>query len=154
MLATPAFSTASTIAFDSAAVRPSGFSHMTILPAFAAAIAISAWVSFGLAISIRSTEGSSTRRRQSFTDDSNPHLAANPWARSGFRAQTVFSTGVKGRSKKLGTLRNAFECVRPMKPQPTRPTFNVFMSVPAVGVADCNHDAEHIGPSLRIHHLR
>ena len=39
---------------DSAAERPSGFSHITILPASAAAMAISMCVSLGLAMSIRS----------------------------------------------------------------------------------------------------
>jgi hypothetical protein len=37
-----------------ARVRPSGFSHITILPAFAAAIAMSWCVSFGLAMSMTS----------------------------------------------------------------------------------------------------
>jgi hypothetical protein len=38
---TPVVSTAFTIAAASFAVRPSGFSHITILPAFAAAMAMS-----------------------------------------------------------------------------------------------------------------
>jgi hypothetical protein len=53
MFGTSAFSTAATIFSASGGVhRPSGFSHITILPAFAAAMAISAWVSFGLAMSM------------------------------------------------------------------------------------------------------
>jgi hypothetical protein len=70
LFATAARSTASTIPSASAAVRASGFSHMTIFPARAAAIAISAWVSFGLAMSIRSMSFRSTSLRQSFSTDS------------------------------------------------------------------------------------
>src|SRR5471030_1153041 len=66
---TPAASTAATIASDSAAFRPRGFSHITILPALAAAIAISACVSLGLAMSMRSISGESTSLRQSVTAD-------------------------------------------------------------------------------------
>src|SRR6185437_9483625 len=50
---------------DSAALRPSGFSHMTILPAAAAASAISVCVSLGAAISTRSISLRSTSLRQS-----------------------------------------------------------------------------------------
>ena len=70
MLATPAPSTADTIACASAAVRPSGFSQVTIFPARAAAMAISAWVSFGLAMSTRSMSLRSTTARQSVSADS------------------------------------------------------------------------------------
>jgi hypothetical protein len=42
MLGTPADSTALTMVSLSAALRPSGFSHITIFPALAAAMAISA----------------------------------------------------------------------------------------------------------------
>ena len=62
-------STASVIVFASAPVRPSGFSQSTILPALAAAMAISAWVSLGLAISIRSISFRATRTRQSVSTD-------------------------------------------------------------------------------------
>ena len=70
MFGTPAASTAATIASASAALRPSGFSHITILPAFAAAMAISGWVSLGLAMSMRSMSLRSTSVRQSVSIDS------------------------------------------------------------------------------------
>ena len=54
----------------SAAFAPSGFSHITILPALAAAMAISACVSLGLAMSIRSMSLRSTSLRQSVSIDS------------------------------------------------------------------------------------
>ena len=52
MLGTPAFSTAATIFSPSLVVRASGFSQSTILPAFAAAMAISMCRSFGTQMSI------------------------------------------------------------------------------------------------------
>ena len=58
-------STAATISSASAAFRPSGFSHITILPARAAAIAISRCVSFGLAMSMTSMSLRSISVRQS-----------------------------------------------------------------------------------------
>src|SRR5271169_5136029 len=116
MLRTPAASTAFTMVSDSAALRPSGFSHITILPARAAVMAISAWVSLGLAISMRSMLGDSTTLRQSDSTDSYPHLAAKSWARSALRAHTVLSTGWKGTSKKWLTWEKALEWVRPMNP--------------------------------------
>jgi hypothetical protein len=67
---TPAFSTASTMAFDSAPFRPSGFSQRIALPAWAAAMATSAWVSLGLAMSITSMSLRSTSFRQSVSTDS------------------------------------------------------------------------------------
>jgi hypothetical protein len=70
LFATPALSTAATIACPSAAVRASGFSHITILPARAAATAISACVSLGLAMSITSMSLRSTSFRQSVSIDS------------------------------------------------------------------------------------
>src|SRR5690348_7923386 len=39
-----------------------------------------------------------------------------------------------------------------MKPYPTMPTLRVFISVPSVGVADRDHDAEHVVPRLGIEH--
>src|SRR5260370_12380244 len=116
MFGTRAVSTACTMALDSGALRPSGFSHITILPAFAAAIAISAWVSLGLAMSIRSISGDATTLRQSLSTDSYPHLAANDFARSALRAHTVLSTGWYGTSKKWFTWPKALAWVRPMNP--------------------------------------
>src|SRR5260370_41228568 len=104
------------MALDSAAFRPSGFSHITILPAFAAAMAMSAWVSLGLAMSMRSISRDATTLRQSLSTDSYPHLAANDFARSALRAQTVLRTGWYGTSKKWFTWHKALEGVRPMNP--------------------------------------
>jgi hypothetical protein len=67
---TPAASTAATIALASSAVRPSGFSHKTIFPACAAAMAISLCVSFGLAMSMTSMSLRSISFRQSVSEDS------------------------------------------------------------------------------------
>jgi hypothetical protein len=93
MFGTPAASTACTIRSDSAPPRASGFSVVTILPAAAAATAISAWVSLGLAMSIRSMSSRATSARQSVSVDAYPHCSANPWTSSGLRAQTACSTG-------------------------------------------------------------
>jgi len=76
----------------SAALRLSGFSHVTILPARAAAMAISAWVLLGLTISIRSIFGSSTTLRQSVSQDSYPHLAAKSLASGASMPQMVLRT--------------------------------------------------------------
>ena len=60
-----ALTTASSIARASSLVRASGFSLMMCLPAFAAAIAISACRWLGVAMSTMSIAGSSTTVRQS-----------------------------------------------------------------------------------------
>ncbi len=70
MLGTPAFSTASTIFWPSTRFIDSGFSHRTILPAAAAAIAISACVLLGVQMSIASISLRSTSFRQSVSIDS------------------------------------------------------------------------------------
>jgi len=90
---TRADSTAATIFSASAALRPSGFSHITILPARAAATAISTCVSFGLAMSTRSMSLRSTSARQSVSTDSYPQFDAKAFTRSALRAHTAFSTG-------------------------------------------------------------
>src|SRR3984957_20734839 len=77
MFATRASSTACTMKSDSCALRPRGFSHITILPAFAAATAISRCVSFGLAMSIRSISGDSTIFRQCVSTFSYPQFSAH-----------------------------------------------------------------------------
>jgi hypothetical protein len=116
MEGTPAFSTAATMASDSPAFRPSGFSHITIFPASAAATAMSWCMSFGAATSMRSTSPRATSRRQSVSTSAKPQAAA--WARAlaSSRPQTATSSTSRSRSKKLPTLRKALECARPMKP--------------------------------------
>src|ERR1700683_3491333 len=160
-----ACSTAATIFSDSAALRPNGFSHITILPASAAAMAISAWVSFGLAMSIRSIYFRAASLRQSVSNDGYPQLSAKASASARLRAQTAVSTGSYSRSKNRLTLAKAFEGVRPMKPQPTMPTLSLFVAPinglrngsslpPAVGVADLDHGAEDVAPGLLTRHRR
>ena len=70
MLATPAFSTASTIFNPSGPFMASGFSQRIILPAAAAAKAISAWVLFGVQMSMTSMSLRSISLRQSVSTDS------------------------------------------------------------------------------------
>jgi hypothetical protein len=54
----------------SAALRASGFSHRIILPAAAAAMAISRWRSFGVQMSMASMSGRAMSLRQSVSMDS------------------------------------------------------------------------------------
>jgi hypothetical protein len=63
------------------------------LPAAATATAISAWVSLGLAMSIRSMSLRSISLRQSLSEDSKPQFAAKSAAPLALRVQTAFSTG-------------------------------------------------------------
>jgi hypothetical protein len=70
MFGTWALSTASVILAASVALRPSGFSHMTILPAAVAAKAISACTSSGTAMSTRSMSLRATSLRQSVSQES------------------------------------------------------------------------------------
>ena len=77
MLATPAFSTAATISAPSAAFMASGFSHRIILPAAAAAIAISLCMLFGVQMSTTSMSLRASNFFQSVSVDSYPHWSAN-----------------------------------------------------------------------------
>ncbi len=70
MFGTFAFSTAATIFSASGPVIASGFSQRIALPAFAAAMAISAWTLFGAAMSITSMSSRSINLRQSVSTDS------------------------------------------------------------------------------------
>ena len=70
MFGTSAFSTASTIFSPSGPFMASGFSHRIILPALAAAMAISACVLFGVQMSMASMSLRSTSFRQSVSTDS------------------------------------------------------------------------------------
>ena len=70
MLATFAVSTAATISLPSAVFIASGFSHRIILPAAAAASAISLCRLFGVQMSITSMSLRSTSLRQSVSTDS------------------------------------------------------------------------------------
>ena len=81
-----------------------------------AEIAIGAWVSFGVQMSIASMSFRSMSFFQSVSCDSYCHFSANFFAPSAVRPQTALSTGRYSRSKKSLTRLYAFECVRPMKP--------------------------------------
>ena len=70
MLATPAFSTAATIALASARFMASGFSQTIILPASAAAITTSWCMILGTQTSTRSTSGRAIACFQSSSIDS------------------------------------------------------------------------------------
>ena len=106
MLGTPAFSTASTIVSPSAAVRASGFSQSTILPALAAAMAISAWRSLGTQMSMASMSLRSTSLRQSVSTRLVAPLvgeAPRPWP-SLRAADRLAAPGGSRVSKKWATL--------------------------------------------------
>ena len=70
MFGTLAFSTASTIFKPSGPFMASGFSHKIIFPAWAAAMAISAWELFGVQISMASISFRAMSLRQSVSTDS------------------------------------------------------------------------------------
>ena len=116
MFGTSAASTARTISSPSAVFIDSGFSQRIILPAFAAASAISLCRLFGVQMSTASMSLRSMIRRQSVSVDSYPHLSANSFTFAASRPLTALSTGRYCRSKKSFTFRYALECVRPMKP--------------------------------------
>ena len=73
--------------------RPNGFSHKTILPACAAAIAISACELFGVQMSIASISGRAINVRQSVSMDSYCHCSANARVCSSLRPQMALRTG-------------------------------------------------------------
>ena len=114
MWTTRAFFTAAYIASASFTVMASGFSQRTCLPAFAAAMAISAWVSLAVLMSMMSISGSFTTLRQSVAVFFQPSCFAAAFTPLGSRPQTVCMTGSKGTGKKWPTWRHAFEWVLPM----------------------------------------
>ncbi len=125
MLTTPAFLTARCIARASATVNASGFSHITALPARAAAIAMAAWESFGVVMSTMSMRGSLTTSRQSVAKVSQPNVSAISDTPALLRPQMVFMTGRALSLKNLGAFIQAFEWARPMNLYPIMPTFSV-----------------------------
>lgn len=99
MLGRPDFFAARVISRAWARFIASGFSHRIILPAAAAAIAISWCVLLGEQMSIASISGDSTSLRQSVSTRSHPHRAAKASAFSRERAATAFKTGRYATSK-------------------------------------------------------
>ena len=102
MWTTPAFSTAFSMACASRRLLASGFSQKTALPARAAAIAISAWESPGVATSTRSMSSRSTTSRQSVADSSQPSSFAALATSRASRPHRTFMRGVR-RGEKNGT---------------------------------------------------
>jgi hypothetical protein len=92
--------TASYIARASSPVRARGFSQRMCLPARAAAIAISACRSLGVAMSTMSMSGSSTTRRQSLVALSKPNRAAASAAISSVASARTLRTGIAGAGQK------------------------------------------------------
>ena len=105
MFGLPAAATAATSCRPCAASIANGFSQAIILPAAAAAWAISRCTLLGAQMSTRSMSGRCTTRRQSVSVSCHPQLAANASSWSGWRALAAFITGSYSRSKKLPTLR-------------------------------------------------
>ena len=105
MWATPAFFTAASMVFASASVLASGFSQKTALPARAAAMAISAWLSPGVLTSTRSMSSRATTARQSVAVSSQPRRAAAFRTPAVLRPQSTFIRGVSRGAKKGVTCR-------------------------------------------------
>jgi hypothetical protein len=105
---------AAVMARASSALLASGFSQRTCLPASRAAIEISAWLDPGVQTSTRSTSSRSTSRFQSVSQAAQPSRPAAAATCSRSRPQMAARRGVKGSSKKRPTLRQAWECARPM----------------------------------------
>jgi hypothetical protein len=79
-----------------------GFSHQTCLPAFSAAIAISAWKAFGVVIETTSTSGWAISACQSAVDSAKPSFSpARCAARASSTSQSMASFG-RGTSPKTG----------------------------------------------------
>jgi len=86
-----------------------------VLAGSRAAIEISAWLDPGVQTSTRSTSSRWTSRFQSVSHAGQPSRAAAAATRSGSRPQMAAIRGRRGSSKKLATLRQAWEWARPMK---------------------------------------
>ena len=94
MWMTPALVTAASIFCASFNVLASGFSQKTILPAFAASIAISAWLSPGVAMSTMSMSLRRTTSRQSVALSSQPELVGRRFRTlASVRPQSTFIRG-------------------------------------------------------------
>ncbi len=115
MWMTPALFTAASIFSASFSVLASGFSQKTTLPALAASIAISAWLSPGVAMSTMSMSLRVTTSRQSVAASSQPSCSAAAVTPAGVRPQSTFMRGRCLGVKKRPTWRYALLCARPMK---------------------------------------
>src|SRR6478752_4237025 len=111
-------SAAAVMASASATVLASGFSHSTCLPASRAAMAISAWVSPGVQMSMTSMSSRATTSRQSVALSAQPRRAAASAARAASRPTTTAISGWTGRAKKWGAVRQACEWALPMNACP------------------------------------
>ncbi len=158
MFGTRAFSTASTMAFDSAALRPSGFSHSIGFARLRRSDG-------HLGVRVVGTGDVDQRRcpcaRPVFASRSrpihSPRCAGMPQpARDCARKPPSAPVRTEHRRSSApgGKHWNGF-C--PMKPYPTMPMFNRGLlmlrpSVPPVRVADGDHGGQDVAPRLGIHH--
>ena len=126
MWMTPAFSTAASIRSASFTLFASGFSHNTVLPAWAAAMAISVWLSPGVETSTTSMSGRVTTSRQSADVSSQPYSRALA-ARSFSRPQITLRRGVRRGEQNAPTCRHALEWALPMNPAPMSAMFKSDM---------------------------
>ena len=84
------------------------------MPAFAAAMAISAWVSPGVDTSTMSMSSRATTSRQSVAYSSQPRVREALRTAERLRPQITFMRGVSFGSKNRPTWRQALLCARPM----------------------------------------
>ena len=102
MWTTPASRAASYISRTSPAFSASGFSHITCLPALAAARLCSWCVKFGVAMMTASTSSDSTIAAASVETRSIPHSAFRRSRRAGSASQAATSSA-RGSSRMPGT---------------------------------------------------
>ena len=115
MCLTPARAAACQISWLSAALRPSGFSHSTCLPACAAAIVGSPCRLFGPELSNSATRSSASSSRQSVTAVSKPYRCAASATAVRLRPAIAINRGRSGGGQVMyGSVLYAFECALPM----------------------------------------
>ena len=102
MWTTPASRAASYIVRTSAAFSPRGFSHMTCLPARAAASAIGACVKLGVAMITASMSSALQTSMGSVEVRSIPHSRPRRSSKAGSASQTAASSA-RGSSLRAGT---------------------------------------------------
>src|SRR5690606_5516975 len=95
-------------------------------------MAISAWESPGVQMSTICTSSRLISSFQSVSTAAQPNCSAVAVTASRDRPHSTARVGLTGRSKKAPTVRQAWECTRPMKAYPTMPT-------PSVGLSSCTY---------------
>src|SRR4051794_34283125 len=101
-------------------------------------MAIGSCQTFGVVMSTRSISGSLTKACQSPVACAKPRAEAARSANAWSASATAWRTGLTGRAKTAGAIRQAKAWLRPMKPEPTRPTLSRRMALPRehLGVDD------------------